>query len=30
VVVPHAIGKDHPEGALAGVDSNYHFTDARV
>ena len=25
-VVPHAIGKDHPEGALAGVHSNYHFT----
>jgi branched-chain amino acid transport system substrate-binding protein len=25
-VVPHAIGKDHPEGAIAGVHSNYHFT----
>lgn len=25
-VVPHAIGKDHPEGVLAGVHSNYHFT----
>lgn len=25
-VVPHAIGKDHPEGTLAGVHSNYHFT----
>ena len=25
-VVPEAIGKDHPEGALAGVHSNYHFT----
>jgi branched-chain amino acid transport system substrate-binding protein len=25
-VVPQAIGKDHPEGALAGVHSNYHFT----
>ncbi|HEX3176474.1 MAG TPA: ABC transporter substrate-binding protein [Methylomirabilota bacterium] len=24
-VVPQAIGKDHPEGALAGVHSNYHF-----
>ena len=23
--VPHAIGKDHPEGVLAGVHSNYHF-----
>src|SRR6267143_755369 len=23
---PQAIGKDHPEGALAGVHSNYHFT----
>src|SRR5947207_1586431 len=28
-VVPQAIGKDHPEGALAGVHSNYHFTYAR-
>jgi branched-chain amino acid transport system substrate-binding protein len=25
-VVPEAIGKDHPEGAIAGVHSNYHFT----
>src|SRR5262249_16047954 len=25
-VVPHAIGKDHPEGVLAGVHANYHFT----
>jgi branched-chain amino acid transport system substrate-binding protein len=25
-VAPHAIGKDHPEGAIAGVHSNYHFT----
>jgi len=25
-VAPHAIGKDHPEGALAGVHANYHFT----
>jgi len=25
-VVPQAIGKDHPEGAIAGVHSNYHFT----
>jgi branched-chain amino acid transport system substrate-binding protein len=25
-VAPHAIGKDHPEGILAGVHSNYHFT----
>jgi branched-chain amino acid transport system substrate-binding protein len=23
---PHAIGKDHPEGVIAGVHSNYHFT----
>jgi len=23
---PHAIGKDHPEGILAGVHANYHFT----
>src|SRR6266513_2644927 len=25
-VAPHAIGKDHPEGIIAGVHSNYHFT----
>src|SRR6516162_7066895 len=25
-VAPHAIGKDHPEGVLAGVYSNYYFT----
>src|ERR1700693_5484135 len=25
-VAPHAIGKDHPEGILAGVHSNSHFT----
>jgi len=25
-VAPHANGKDHPEGALAGVHANYHFT----
>src|SRR5262245_33316220 len=25
-VAPHALGKDHPEGVLAGVHSNYHFT----
>ena len=25
-VAPHAIGKDHPEGVLAGVHANYHFT----
>src|SRR5262249_12848837 len=25
-VVPQAIRKDHPEGAIAGVHSNYHFT----
>ena len=25
-VAPHAIGKDHPEGVIAGVHSNYHFT----
>ncbi len=25
-VAPHANGKDHPEGVLAGVHSNYHFT----
>src|SRR6266513_3501531 len=24
--VPHSIGKDHPEGVLGGVHSNYHFT----
>jgi branched-chain amino acid transport system substrate-binding protein len=24
-VVPHAIGKDHPEGAIAGVHANYYF-----
>ncbi len=24
-VVPHAIGKDHPEGIIAGVHSNYYF-----
>ena len=23
---PHAIGKDHPEGVLAGVHANYLFT----
>ncbi|MFQ6018184.1 MAG: ABC transporter substrate-binding protein, partial [Kiloniellaceae bacterium] len=23
---PHAVGKDHPEGVLAGVHANYHFT----
>ncbi len=23
---PHSIGKDHPEGVLGGVHSNYHFT----
>ena len=23
--VPHGIGKDHPEGVLAGVHANYHF-----
>src|SRR6266513_4754167 len=23
---PHAVGKDHPEGVIAGVHSNYHFT----
>ncbi len=23
--VPHAVGKDHPEGVLAGVHANYHF-----
>ncbi|MGH7432575.1 MAG: ABC transporter substrate-binding protein [Candidatus Methylomirabilales bacterium] len=25
-VAPHAIGKDHPEGVVAGVHSNYYFT----
>jgi len=25
-VAPHAIGKDHPEGVIAGVHSNYHFS----
>src|SRR5262249_5701098 len=25
-VASHANGKDHPEGAIAGVHSNYHFT----
>jgi branched-chain amino acid transport system substrate-binding protein len=25
-VVPHALGKDHPEGIIAGVHANYHFT----
>ncbi len=24
-VAPHAIGKDHPEGVIAGVHSNYYF-----
>ena len=24
--VPHAVGKDHPEGVLAGVHANYHFS----
>src|SRR3989441_8282997 len=24
-VAPHALGKDHPEGVLAGVHSNYYF-----
>jgi branched-chain amino acid transport system substrate-binding protein len=23
---PHSLGKDHPEGVLGGVHSNYHFT----
>src|SRR6266850_2302704 len=23
---PHSVGKDHPEGVLTGVHSNYHFT----
>jgi branched-chain amino acid transport system substrate-binding protein len=26
--VPHAIGKDHPEGVLMGVHANYYFTNA--
>lgn len=25
-VAPHAIGRDHPEGAIGGVHSNYYFT----
>ncbi len=25
-VAPHAVGKDHPEGVIAGVHSNYHFS----
>ena len=25
-MAPHAIGKDHPEGVIAGVHSNYYFT----
>jgi branched-chain amino acid transport system substrate-binding protein len=25
-VAPHSVGKDHPEGVLAGVHSNYHFS----
>jgi branched-chain amino acid transport system substrate-binding protein len=25
-VAPHAIAKDHPEGAIAGVHANYYFT----
>ncbi len=25
-VAPHAIGKDHPQGVIAGVHSNYYFT----
>jgi branched-chain amino acid transport system substrate-binding protein len=25
-VAPHAIGKDHPEGVLAGAHANYYFT----
>ncbi len=24
-IAPHAIGKDHPEGIVAGVHANYHF-----
>jgi len=25
-VAPHAVGKDHPEGIIGGVHSNYYFT----
>ncbi|HET7853684.1 MAG TPA: ABC transporter substrate-binding protein [Candidatus Methylomirabilis sp.] len=25
-VAPHAIGKDHPEGVIAGIHANYYFT----
>jgi len=25
-VAPHAIGKDHPEGVIGGIHSNYYFT----
>ncbi len=25
-VAPHAIGKDHPQGAIGGVHANYYFT----
>jgi len=25
-IPPHALGKDHPEGIIAGVHSNYHFS----
>ncbi len=25
-IAPQALGKDHPEGIIAGVHSNYHFT----
>ena len=24
-IAPHALGKDHPEGAVSGVHANYHF-----
>jgi branched-chain amino acid transport system substrate-binding protein len=24
-IAPHAVGKDHPEGIVAGVHANYHF-----
>jgi branched-chain amino acid transport system substrate-binding protein len=24
-IAPHALGKDHPEGVVAGVHANYHF-----
>jgi branched-chain amino acid transport system substrate-binding protein len=24
-IAPHALGKDHPEGIIAGVHANYHF-----